>query len=102
MNWLTNFVRPKLQALTRKAESPDNLWEKCPKCEQMIFHRELDANLRVCPHCGYHFRVGWKRRLEMLFDDGQYERADLPRGTVDPLKFRDLKRYSDRLKETQG
>ncbi|MGE0120602.1 MAG: acetyl-CoA carboxylase, carboxyltransferase subunit beta [Dongiaceae bacterium] len=102
MNWLTNFVRPKLQALTRKADSPDNLWEKCPKCEQMIFHRELDANLRVCPHCGYHFRVGWKRRLEMLFDDGQYERVDLPRGTVDPLKFRDLKRYTDRLKETQS
>jgi acetyl-CoA carboxylase carboxyl transferase subunit beta len=102
MNWLTNFVRPKLQALTRKAESPENLWEKCPKCEQMIFHRELDANLRVCPHCGHHFRVGWKRRLELLFDDGQYERVDLPRSSVDPLKFRDLKRYTDRLKETQN
>jgi acetyl-CoA carboxylase carboxyl transferase subunit beta len=102
MNWLTNFVRPKLQALTRKADSPENLWEKCPKCEQMIFHRELDANLRVCPHCGHHFRVGWKRRLELLFDDGQYERADLPRNAIDPLKFRDLKRYTDRLKETQS
>jgi acetyl-CoA carboxylase carboxyl transferase subunit beta len=102
MNWLTNFVRPKLQALTRKPGPPDNLWEKCPKCEQMIFHRELDANLRVCPHCGHHFRVGWKRRLELLFDEGQYERVDLPRNAVDPLKFRDLKRYTDRLKETQG
>jgi len=102
MNWLTNFVRPKLQALTRKAESPENLWEKCPKCEQMIFHRELDANLRVCPHCGHHFRVGWKRRLELLFDDGRYDRIDLPRGFADPLKFRDLKRYTDRLKETQN
>ena len=102
MNWLTNFVRPKLQALTRKAESPENLWEKCPKCEQMIFHRELDANLRVCPHCGHHFRIGWKRRLELLFDDGQYERVDLPRNALDPLKFRDIKRYTDRLKETQG
>jgi acetyl-CoA carboxylase carboxyl transferase subunit beta len=102
MNWLTNFVRPKLQALTRKADSPENLWEKCPKCEQMIFHRELDDNLRVCPHCGHHFRVGWKRRLELLFDDGQYERVDLPRNSVDPLKFRDLKRYTDRLKETQS
>ena len=50
MNWLTNFVRPKLQALTRKPGPPDNLWEKCPKCEQMIFHRDLEANLRVCPH----------------------------------------------------
>jgi acetyl-CoA carboxylase carboxyl transferase subunit beta len=102
MNWLTNLVRPKLQALTRKADSPENLWEKCPKCEQMIFHRELDANLRVCPHCGHHFRIGWKRRLELLFDEGQYERVDLPRNSVDPLKFRDLKRYTDRLRETQG
>ena len=102
MNWLTNFVRPKLQALTRKPGPPDNLWEKCAKCEQMIFHRELEANLRVCPHCGHHFRVSWKRRLELLFDDGQYERAELSKSTVDPLKFRDLKRYTDRLKESQG
>jgi len=102
MNWLTNFVRPKLQALTRKPGPPDNLWEKCAKCEQMIFHRELEANLRVCPHCGHHFRVGWKRRLELLFDDGRYERAELAKSAVDPLKFRDLKRYTDRLKESQG
>ena len=102
MNWLTNFVRPKLQALTRKPGPPDNLWEKCAKCEQMIFHRELEANLRVCPHCGHHFRVSWKRRLELLFDDGQYERAELSKSTVDPLKFRDLKRYTDRLKESQS
>ena len=102
MNWLTNFVRPKLQALTRKPGPPDNLWEKCSKCEQMIFHRELEANLRVCPHCGHHFRVGWKRRLELLFDDGQYERAELSKSVVDPLKFRDLKRYTDRLRDSQG
>src|SRR5215813_10170760 len=86
MNWLTNFVRPKLQALTRKPGTPDNLWEKCAKCEQMIFHRELEANLRVCPHCGHHFRVGWKRRLELLFDDGRYERVELAKNAVDPLK----------------
>ena len=102
MNWLTNFVRPKLQALTRKAESPDNLWEKCPGCGQMIFHRELDANLRVCPHCSHHFRIGWKRRLELLFDEGKFERIDLPKSPVDPLKFRDVKRYTDRLKDAQG
>jgi len=102
MNWLTNFVRPKLQALTRKAESPDNLWEKCPSCGQMIFHRELDANLRVCPHCGHHFRIGWKRRLELLFDEGKFERIDLPKSLPDPLKFRDVKRYTDRLRDAQS
>src|SRR5215470_14715542 len=102
MNWLTNFVRPKLQALTRKAEPPDNLWEKCPGCGQMIFHRELDANLRVCPHCNHHFRIGWKRRLELLFDEGKFERIDLPKSLPDPLKFRDIKRYTDRLKDAQS
>ncbi len=102
MNWLTNFVRPKLQALTGKRDQPDNLWEKCPNCGQMIFHREVEANLRVCTHCGHHMRIGWKRRLEMLFDEGRYERIELPRSEADPLRFRDRKRYTDRLKEAQG
>lgn len=68
----------------------------------MIFHRELEANLRVCPHCGHHMRIGVVRRLEMLFDDGRYQRIDLPRTDPDPLKFRDRKRYSDRLRESQS
>ena len=68
MSWLTNFVRPKLQALVRKADVPENLWEKCTSCGQMIFHRELEANFRVCPHCGHHMRIGWKQRLELLTD----------------------------------
>ncbi|HWA41803.1 MAG TPA: acetyl-CoA carboxylase, carboxyltransferase subunit beta [Hypericibacter adhaerens] len=101
MSWLTNFVRPKIQALVRKAEVPDNLWEKCPACGQMIFHRDLEANLRVCTHCGHHLRLPWRRRLELLFDEGQFERIELPKGEADPLKFRDRKRYADRLKETQ-
>jgi acetyl-CoA carboxylase carboxyl transferase subunit beta len=102
MSWLNNFVRPKLQALVRKTEVPDNLWEKCPSCGQMIFHRELEANLRVCPHCGHHMRISVLRRMEMLFDDGRYQRLELPRTDPDPLKFRDQKRYSDRLREAQG
>ena len=102
MNWLSNFVRPKLQALVRKTEVPENLWQKCQACGQMIFHRELEANLRVCTHCGHHMRIGVVRRLELLFDDGEYQRIELPRGEPDPLKFRDLKRYSDRLRESQA
>jgi len=101
MSWLTNFVRPKLQALVRKADVPENLWEKCPACGQMIFHRELESNHRVCPHCGHHMRIGWKKRLEILFDDGAFERLELPRAEIDPLRFRDRKRYTDRLKEAQ-
>jgi len=102
MSWLTNFVRPKIRALVKKTEVPDNLWDKCPACGQMIFHRELEANLQVCPHCNHHLRIGVKRRLELLFDDGQYERAELPKVELDPLKFRDRKRYVDRLKDSQS
>ncbi|TXH38733.1 MAG: acetyl-CoA carboxylase carboxyltransferase subunit beta [Rhodospirillaceae bacterium] len=102
MSWLTNFVRPKIRALVRKAEVPDNLWDKCGACGQMIFHRELEANLRVCPHCGHHMRVGVKRRLELLFDGGTYERAELPAVPLDPLRFRDRKKYTERLKEAQA
>jgi acetyl-CoA carboxylase carboxyl transferase subunit beta len=101
VSWLTNFVRPKLQALVRKTNVPDNLWEKCPGCGQMVFHRELEANLRVCPQCGHHLRLSWQKRLGMLFDEGAFERIELPKSDPDPLKFRDRKRYADRLKETQ-
>ena len=102
MNWLTNFVRPKIRALVRKADVPDNLWDKCLSCGKMIFHRDLEANLRVCQHCGHHLRLDAKRRLAMLFDDGEYQRIELPKVTLDPLRFRDRKRYADRLKEAQA
>jgi acetyl-CoA carboxylase carboxyl transferase subunit beta len=102
MSWLTNFVRPKIRALVRKTDVPENLWDKCPGCGQMIFHRDLEANLRVCPQCGAHMRIAVKKRLELLFDGGAYERAELPKVEFDPLKFRDRKRYSERLKEAQS
>jgi acetyl-CoA carboxylase carboxyl transferase subunit beta len=102
MSWLTNFVRPKIRALVKKPDTPENLWDKCPSCGQMIFHRELEANQRVCPHCGHHLRIDVKRRLELLFDEGQFDRAELPKVEADPLKFRDRKRYSDRIKEAQS
>lgn len=101
MNWLTNFVRPKIRALVGK-EAPDNLWHKCPSCDQMIFHRELDESLHVCTHCNHHMRIGAKARLRMLFDDGKYTRIELPDAVIDPLKFRDRKKYTDRLKEAQA
>ncbi|MGF1609194.1 MAG: acetyl-CoA carboxylase, carboxyltransferase subunit beta [Kiloniellales bacterium] len=99
MNWISNFVRPKIRALVKKAEVPENLWEKCPACQAMIFHRELEASLRVCPHCGHHMRIDAKKRLSTLFDDGEYSRIELPETPLDPLKFRDSKRYSDRLRD---
>jgi acetyl-CoA carboxylase carboxyl transferase subunit beta len=105
MTWLSRVVRPKIQALTsshRKAELPDNLWHKCAHCGEMIFHRDFTASLNVCPSCGYHGRLPVLARLKLLFDDGQYTRIELPRVAVDPLKFRDRKRYSDRLKDAQA
>jgi acetyl-CoA carboxylase carboxyl transferase subunit beta len=102
MNWLTNFVRPKIRSLVRPREVPDNLWDKCPQCERMIFHRDLAKTLSVCPHCDYHMRLPAKARLDMLFDQAAYQRIELPRSAVDPLRFRDVKRYADRLKENQA
>jgi acetyl-CoA carboxylase carboxyl transferase subunit beta len=101
MNWLTNFIRPKIKALVRKADVPENLWDKCPACTKMIFHRDLEANQRVCPHCGHHLRLPAKRRLELLFDDSTYTRIELPKTQADPLRFRDTKRYGDRLKDAR-
>ena len=102
MNWIANFVRPKIRALVAKRDVPDNLWLKCPNCDSMLFHRDLEANLQVCHHCGHHMRLDPDARLAMLFDDGEYTEVALPKVVVDPLKFKDQKRYSDRLKEAQS
>ena len=101
MSWLTDFVRPKIRNLVRPREVPDNLWDKCPSCGHMIFHRDLARTMSVCPHCDYHMRLPVKDRLAMLFDGGQYARHELADVIVDPLKFRDDRKYVDRLKEAQ-
>jgi acetyl-CoA carboxylase carboxyl transferase subunit beta len=104
VNWLTSYVRPKLRALVgrERTEIPENLWHQCPACERMVFHRDLEANQRVCPHCGFHMRVGPEFRFNALFDAGSWQRIELPKVAVDPLRFRDQKRYTDRLKEAQA
>ena len=99
MNWLTNFVRPKIQAFIRSNEIPDNLWIKCPGCEHMLFHRDLLSNTHVCHHCQHHLRLSIQQRLESLFDDNEYKESEIPKVVADPLKFRDSKKYVDRLKE---
>lgn len=101
MNWLTNVVLPKIRAVVTKREVPDDLWTKCPSCGQMLFHRELERHQYVCHVCGYHLRMEAKKRLASLFDGGEYARIELPKTAADPLKFRDTKRYVDRLKDAQ-
>ncbi len=102
MSWLTNFVLPKIRAVVAKKDVPENLWHKCPNCGQMLFHRDLEASLYVCGSCGHHLRLDPERRLGLLFDEGQSTAIELPKTVVDPLKFRDRKRYADRLKEAQA
>ncbi|MDR3521664.1 MAG: acetyl-CoA carboxylase, carboxyltransferase subunit beta [Acidocella sp.] len=101
MNWISEFVRPKIRTLLGRKEVPDNLWHQCPKCQQMIFHRELEAGKKVCPHCGHHMRASAADRLDWTFDEGSYTRIDLPKVVADPLKFRDQKKYVDRLREAR-
>ncbi|MBM3566971.1 MAG: acetyl-CoA carboxylase carboxyltransferase subunit beta [Alphaproteobacteria bacterium] len=103
MNWLKNFVRPKLQKLVGAPKDvPEDLWHKCPACGQMVFHRELEKNLKVCQHCGHHMRLSAPERLAMLFDGGAYERVEVKAALIDPLKFRDQKKYTDRVKDSQN
>ncbi len=101
MNWLTEYVRPKIRTLLGRRDVPDNLWVQCPNCQQMTFHAEFEKNLRVCDQCGYHSRVPVAQRLAWTFDDGQFTRIELPKVPADPLRFRDSKRYSDRLRDAR-
>lgn len=97
MNWLTDFVRPKVKKITAK-EIADNLWTKCPNCGQMLFTKELEKSNYVCTKCDHHLRLAIKKRLEMLFDNGEYREIALPKLKEDPLNFKDSKKYTDRLK----
>ncbi len=100
MSWLTEYVRPRIQGLLKK-DIPDNLWTNCEACGQMLLIKDLQKNLNICPHCGHHMRATVKERLEWTFDKDSYTCIDLPKMPVDPLNFKDKKRYTDRLKENR-
>jgi acetyl-CoA carboxylase carboxyl transferase subunit beta len=102
MNWLTNFIRPKIRSFVEQKEVPDNLWNKCPACEGMLFSRDLAENLNMCSHCGHHLRISVTERLKLLFDNEQYKTVPVPKVNLDPLKFKDRKKYTDRLKDAQN
>ena len=102
MNWINNVVRPKIRSILRKKEMPDNLWVKCPETGQMIYYKDLEANQFVVPGSNYHMRVSAPARLKGLFDGAEYETIALSEVPIDPLKFRDERRYTDRLKDARG
>ena len=101
MNWIANVVRPKIRSFLRR-EVPENLWVKCPETGQMVFYKDLEANQFVIPGSNYHMRMGSTERLKSLFDDGAYETVALPDVLADPLRFRDERRYTDRLKDARA
>ena len=103
MNWINNLVRPKIRSfLTTKREVPDNLWVKCPETGQMVFYKDLEANQFVIPGSNYHMRMGADARLKHFFDRGEYVRVPVQAVAIDPLKFRDGRRYLDRLKDAKA
>jgi acetyl-CoA carboxylase carboxyl transferase subunit beta len=101
MNWITNYVRPKINSLFSRREVPENLWTKCPECGTMLFHRELSANLNVCSNCDHHMAISPRERFAALFDGGIFSEVKVPDPVADPLQFRDQKRYPERVKAAQ-
>ncbi len=101
MNWITSYVPPRIKSLFKR-ESPENLWIKCPESGQMVFQKDVEANLNVIPGSGYHLRISAAKRLQHMFDEAKWVDVALPAVPADPLKFRDEKRYVDRLKDSRA
>ncbi len=101
MNWLTDYVKPKLSSLVNKKETPSDLWTKCGCGERTLYVSDLEENLNVCSYCDFHMGMNVNSRLKNLFDNENYELIEVPFENNDPLKFKDLKKYSDRMKAAQ-
>lgn len=101
MNWITNYVRPRINSIFSRRDVPDNLWTKCDNCGTMLFHRELSDNLNVCTNCNHHMGITPRDRFTALFDGGIFTEIAVPAPVADPLQFRDQKRYPDRMKQAQ-
>jgi acetyl-CoA carboxylase carboxyl transferase subunit beta len=101
MNWITNYVRPRINSIFSRREVPENLWSKCSGCGTMLFHRELSENLNVCTQCGHHMAISPRERFIGLFDGGIFIEVAVPEPIADPLQFKDQKKYPDRMKAAQ-
>jgi len=102
MNWISNVVRPKIRNMLARRDTPENLWIKCPETGQLVFFKDVEANLFVIPGSNYHMRMGAVARLKMMFDGETWSDIDVPEVPVDPLKFRDERRYTDRLRDARA
>jgi acetyl-CoA carboxylase carboxyl transferase subunit beta len=101
MNWITNYVRPRINSIFSRREVPENLWTKCDDCGTMLFHRELSDNQNVCTSCGHHMAITPRARFKALFDGGIFTEVAVPEPLADPLQFRDQKKYPERMKSAQ-
>lgn len=101
MNWITNYVRPRINSIFSRRETPDNLWTKCDECGTMLFHREVADNLNVCTNCDHHMAITPRARFAALFDGGIFTQVQVPAPITDPLHFRDQKKYPDRMRAAQ-
>ncbi len=98
MNWLTNYVRPKIKSILGKRDIPENMWLQDPASGEMVYRKDVEENQFVIPHSGFHMKISPQQRLKHFFDEGKYELLSSPVVAEDPLKFRDEKRYIDRLR----
>ncbi|MHA6265946.1 acetyl-CoA carboxylase, carboxyltransferase subunit beta [Aliiroseovarius sp. CAU 1755] len=98
MNWISNYVRPRINSLFSRREVPENLWTKCPECGSMLFHRESTENLNVCTNCDHHMAITPRERFHALFDGGVFAEIAVPAPVDDPLHFKDQKKYPERMK----
>ncbi len=101
MNWISNYVRPKINSIFSRRETPDNLWTKCPECGTMLFHRELTDALNTCPSCQHHMHITPRERFKTMYDDGLFTEVKVPEPPADPLHFKDQKKYPDRIRDAQ-
>lgn len=102
MNWITNYMRPRLNSMLGRRETPENLWIKCPESGEMVFHADVAANQWVIPNSGHHMKISALERLRHFYDNGTFTQIVNPDVVQDPLKFRDQKRYTDRLRENRA
>jgi len=102
MNWISNVVRPKIRSFLNRRESPENLWIKCPETGQLVFYKDVEANQFVIPGSNYHMRMSATARLKSIFDNETWFDIAVPAAAADPLKFRDERRYTDRLKDARN
>jgi acetyl-CoA carboxylase carboxyl transferase subunit beta len=101
MNWITNYVRPRINSIFSRREVPENLWSKCGECGTMLFHRELSDNQNVCTQCGHHMAITPRDRFAAMFDGGIFVEVKVPEPIADPLHFKDQKKYPERMKSAQ-